>query len=183
MDSICCPMCKATVIIPGRLGVAYPGNPAVNFVPGGIPVSSSRAGVEVRFSSCLSCGHVWASLEPDKLRSCIQVQGDEMVRQWLDFLERGPDRDLPDVPEARRAAHRVAEIDALVLANQYPAATRRLRELAGVTWDHSVNAIRDWRGWKREQKLELFGWVSKESIKDDKSTPAEHPMRDPWLDG
>jgi hypothetical protein len=55
--------------------------------------------------------------------------------------------------------------------------------LAGVTWDHSVSAIHDWRGWKREQKLEIFGWGSKGSIKDEKSTPAEHPMRDPWLDG
>jgi hypothetical protein len=183
MDSICCPMCKASIIIPGRLGVAYQGNSVVNFVPGGMPVSSSLAGIEVLFSACMACGHVWASLEPDKLRTCIQMQGDEMARQWLDSLERGLDRDLPDVPEARRAALRAAEIDALVLANQYPAATRRLRVLAGVTWDHSVSAIRDWRSWKREQKLEIFGWGSKESIKDEKSTPTEHPMRDPWLDG
>jgi hypothetical protein len=183
VDATRCPTCKGLIIIPGRLGVAYQGNPGVDFVPDGIPVSSSRAGVEVRFSACLSCGHVWASLVPDKLRTCIQVQGDEFARQWLDFLERGPDRDLPDVPEARRASLGVAEIDALVLANQHPAATMRLRVLAGVTWDDSISAIRDWRSWNREQKLEVLGWVSKESSKDEKSKPAEHPMRDPWLDG
>ena len=55
--------------------------------------------------------------------------------------------------------------------------------LAGVTWDDSVNAIRDWRGLKRERKAGDLGWVSKESIKENKLTTAEHPMRDPWLDG
>jgi hypothetical protein len=175
-------MCKASVIIPGRLGVANLGNSVVYFVPGGLPPSGPPAGVEVHFSSCLSCGHVWASLDPGKLRTFIQVAGDELAKQWLDTLERGPNRDLPDVPEARRAALGVAEIDTLVMANQYPAATRRLRVLAGVTWDLSLSAIRDWRGWKREQKLEMLGWVSKESIKDNKLTTAEHPMSDPWLD-
>jgi hypothetical protein len=145
----------------------------------------ARPGVALRhgFLSCLSCGHVWTRLAPDELRHFIRTHGDELVKQCLDFLERGPDRDLPDVPEARLAGLGVAEIDALMLAGQLPAATRRLRELTGRTWDQVVDSMRHWRDLKRPQKLEMLGWVSKRAFNDEESKMVEHPMRDPWLDG
>ena len=124
--------------------------------------SQAGVGLSPGFLSCLSCGYVWTRLAPDQLRHFIRTNGDELVKQCLDFLEHGPDHDLPDVPKARLAGLGVAEIDALVLAGHLPAATRRLRELTGRTWDEVVNAMRYWRGLKRPQKLEILGWVSKE---------------------
>jgi hypothetical protein len=155
------------------------------FVPNGMQALRSQVGVglSLGFFSCLSCGYVWTRLAPDRLRQFIRTNGDELVKQCLDFLEHGLDHDLPDVPEAHLAGLGVAEIDALVLAGQFPAATRRLRELTGRTWDEVVNAMRHWRELKRPQKLEMLGWAPKRRFKDDKLKPAEHPMRDPWLDG
>jgi hypothetical protein len=155
------------------------------FVPNGMQALRAQLGVELSsgFLSCLSCGYVWSRLAPDQLRHFIRTHGDELVQQCLDFLERGPDRDLPDVPEARLAGLGVAEIDWLVLAGKVTAATRKLRELTGRTWDQVVNAMRFWRGLKRPQKLELLGWAPKRPFKDEESKTAEHPMRDPWLDG
>jgi hypothetical protein len=133
--------------------------------------------------TCTSCGHVWTRLAPDELRHFIRTHGDELVKQCLESAERGPDRDLPDVHEARLAGLGVAEIDALVLTGHVPAATRRLRELTGRTWDEVVSAMRNWRALKRSQKLELLGWIAKRRFKDDELQTAEDPMRDPWLDG
>ena len=70
-----------------------------------------------------------------------------------------------------------------MLAGNLPAASRRLRELTGRRWDEVVNAMRVWRGLRRPQKLEMLGWVSKERLKENELKTAEHPMRDPWLDG
>jgi hypothetical protein len=70
-----------------------------------------------------------------------------------------------------------------VLAGHLPAATRRLRALTGRTWDQVVSDMRGWRGLTRPRKLELLGWVSKQLLKDEAATTADHPLRDPWLDG
>jgi hypothetical protein len=180
-----CPMCKSSAVLPGHLGTASEGGIATTFVPIGMQSIFARPGVWLCQGSlsCLSCGHVWTRLAPDELRLYIRTHGDELVKQCLDFLEHGPDRDLPDVPEARLAGLGVAEIDALMLAGQLPAATRRLRELTGRTWDEAVNSLRNWRALKRARKLELLGWVSKRPFEEAVFKAAEHPMRDPWLDG
>jgi hypothetical protein len=177
-------MCKSSAVLPGHLATGPEGGIATIFVPIGMQAVFARPGVWLHHGSlsCLSCGHVWTRLAPDQLRQFIRTNGDELVKQCLDSLEHGPDHGLPDVPEARLAGLGVAEIDALVLAGQLPAATRRLRELTGRTWDEVVNAMRVWRGLKRPEKLEMLGWVSKERLKENELKTAEHPMSDPWLD-
>ena len=183
MDATRCPICKGSAFIPGYVGAGQ-GNVATMFVPNGMQALRSQVGVGLSsgFFSCLSCGYVWTRLAPDQLRQFIRTNGDELVKQCLDFLEHGPDHDLPDVPKARLAGLGVAEIDGLVLAGHLPAATRRLRELTGRTWDEAVNAMRVWRALKRAQ-LRVMGWVSKRPFEEAGSKAAEHPMRDPWLDG
>ena len=60
-------------------------------------------------------------------------------------------------PKRSLAGLGVAEIDALVLAGHLPAATRRLRELTGRTWDEAVNSMRNWRASKRRAKARDIG--------------------------
>ncbi|AGA24610.1 hypothetical protein [Singulisphaera acidiphila] len=132
--------------------------------------------------SCLSCGHVWTSLAPDKLRSLIQSRGAELAKQHLASLDLGPAHDLPDVAEARDAAVKAAEIDALVLAYKQPEATRRYRQFTTTTWDEAIGTIRNWHHFKRREKLAMFGWHSKETSKADELKRLDHPMSDPLLD-
>ena len=84
------------------------GNVATMFVPNGMQALRSQVGVGLSsgFFSCLSCGYVWTRLPPDQLRQFIRTNGDELVKQCLDFLEHGPDHDLPDVPEAQSGGSR-----------------------------------------------------------------------------
>jgi hypothetical protein len=138
-------------------------------------------GIRLKFRSCWSCGHVWTSLAPEELRAFIEKHGREVAKQQLEASELADD--LPDCPEARAAASGVAEIDTLVLAGNQPGATRRFRELTHTTWDHAIDAVRDWQDLKRPQKLALFGWCPKQVSPATESAVTEHPMRDRWLDG
>jgi hypothetical protein len=90
---------------------------------------------------------------------------------------------VPDDPEAREAAERVAEIDALVLADRRPEATRRYREVTGTSWDDALAALRGWHDLERTNKLALCGWCPKEPYRIDKLEEPSHPMLDPWIDG
>jgi hypothetical protein len=185
MESWCCPKCNDSRVIPGHMRYGLEGGTTVGYVPYGvspfpviltIPLSSG-------FLCCFSCGHIWASLDPEKLRTHMRINGDELARQYLDFLEAGPYRDLPDVAEAHVAGDKVAEIDVLVLAGRRPEATRRFRDLSQVTWDQAIAALRNWRYLPRPQKLAMFGWTLKETSTSDPSMSLDHPMRDRWLDG
>ena len=126
MDATCCPMCKAighhTRTSRGRI----PGQFCREVRAGRHARDLARMrGSRFTFSSCLSCGHVWASLEPGKLRNFIRWRGDELVRQSLDFLEHGPGHDLPDVPEARIAALGCGRDRRFGTRGHYPAATQQ----------------------------------------------------------
>ncbi len=76
----------------------------------------------------------------------------------------GPGHDLPDLPQVREAATRVAEIDALMLEGKTAEAARRFRELADTIWDQAHDAVRRWPDLEREEKLALFGWCPKAKI-------------------
>jgi len=98
-------------------------------------------------------------------------------------LEAGPDHGVPDIPEAREAAERVSELDALVLVRQQGPATRWYREWTGCTWHNAHEVLGQWRRLKRAQKLALLGWAPNEPLTAEKTDPAQHPMRDRLLDG
>ncbi|MDG3002195.1 hypothetical protein [Paludisphaera mucosa] len=123
------------------------------------------------FSACFTCGLVWSSVEPDALRGFIHRRGEEIARQHLDEIERGPFRDLPDTDLAREIGAAIADVDALSRAGS-SAVPRRYRELRGVPWDQALHDTRNWRRLTREEKLELFGWApKKKSALDDFDAP------------
>jgi hypothetical protein len=135
------------------------------------------------YLACASCGLVWTSTVPAEIRSFIEKYGTEVGRQHFKSLELGPDHGVPDVPEARQAAERASEIDALVLVGQRGPATRWYRQWTGGTWHDAQEALRSWHRLKRAQKLALLGWAPKEPKKAEKTQQARHPMRDELLDG
>ncbi len=109
--------------------------------------------------ACLSCGHVWSTIDPAKLRENIRLRGVEIDRQHLDEIDDGPFRDLPDTALARAMGKKVQEIDALVRNGRWIEAIRRYRDLQGVTWDQVHKDMNNWANMPREEKLALFGWV------------------------
>jgi len=141
-----------------------------------------RAGVELRYACCLTCGHLWTHLPPRELRAAIKY-GTEVVKQHVETLVAGPYHDVPELPAAREAAEKAAEIDALFVVGKLPEATRRYRELTGCTWDQAVAAIRGWQDLKRLEKLAQLGWYTKEMLEAEKSRVREHPMHDLLVDG
>ncbi|QEH36197.1 hypothetical protein OJF2_47570 [Aquisphaera giovannonii] len=187
MEAEHCPACGKTL---SMLGVARTlGEAAASqFVPNYVrSLRSWRDGVTLRegarFRCCLSCGHVWANLKPEELRAFIVAHGDELAKQALARGDAEAWYDLPDHPEARRAAEAVGEIDALFLAEKTAEAVRRFRELSGRTWDEAIEATRNWRAKRRAEKLALFGWQSKSPSGDVGERWAVHPLHDPLLDG
>ncbi len=109
---------------------------------------------------CVSCGHLWSSIDPQALRDYIQAHGSELLKQRIDESDHGPYRGLPDSELAHEIADKVAEIDALVQCGK-PGAAGRYRELRGVTWDQAIKETRNWRDLKRDEKLAFFGWEPK----------------------
>jgi hypothetical protein len=110
--------------------------------------------------ACVSCGHLWSSVDPGVLREFIRTHGNELAKQQLDDFDHGLTRGLPDTGPAREAAEKVAEIDALVRSGKI-GAVGRYRELRGVTWDQAIKETRNWHDLKRDEKLTLFGWEPK----------------------
>jgi len=100
-------------------------------------------------------------MEPTRLRRFLQVH--ELGRQYLDELERGPYRDLPDVDLAREIGDHVAELDAIARNSIAGKVVRRYRELRGVTWDQALKDASDWAELTRPEKLALFGWIPKKA--------------------
>ena len=173
-----CPNCQAMTVIPGHFTAGE--FVALWFVPAQTP--GNGVSLKCSFLCCWSCGHVWASVDPEKLRAHIEENGNELARERLRPFAREPFHGLPDCPEAHEAADGVAEIDALVFEGKLIAAIRRYRELTHTPWGQAGDDVRGWHDFKRARKLAMFGWRSKDAIVDDKST-LEHPMRDRWLDG
>jgi hypothetical protein len=185
MEAQSCPKCAGTSVMAGSVvNPSEVGGPLC-FVPPGCPVFRLQIGVAFAgpFHYCLSCGHLWTDLAPEKLRSFIERFGGKLARDNYDRLVSGPYRGLPDDPEAHEAADQVAEIDSLVLAGKDGEATRRYRDLTGATWDQAVNLIRGWHDLERARKLALCGWGPKDPPRFEKSEMREHPMLDRWLDG
>lgn len=184
MDTQSCPSCNATTVLEGRF-VPSGDRGAVGFAPLGGTALAWRVGVELpgNFYWCSTCGLVWAKFPPERLRKYVRERCGALAWDYLQALELGPAHDLPDCPDARRAAEGVAEIDGLVLRGSQPEATRRYRELLPVTWDQAIDEVKHWRDRSRPEKLARFGWSVKPVHAKDGSGAADHPMHDPLLDG
>jgi hypothetical protein len=186
MDAERCPKCNAFTVVAGHVtpGLGEMRDTHFCFVPIGTRPLRWKTGVVLRnaFLACSSCGHFWTSLAPNELRDFIEDYGRELAKQHLESLE-AERHGLPDCPKAREAGRRVATIDALMLADKQPEATRRYRQLTGTTWDQAIDTICHWRDLKRPQKLALFGWYPKDPPQADDSGMSGHPMRDALLDG
>ena len=157
-----CPACGASKVVAGAM-LAGEGVVAVDqFLPRRTRAGRGMLGVRTAaFRACVSCGHLWSAVDPGKLRDQIRDRGDGLALEQLDDFDLGPLRGLPETDLAREVAAKVAEINALVYASRTSAATRRFRDLAGVTWDRAIEVMRKWPDLPRGEKLELFGWVAK----------------------
>ncbi len=178
MEKHLCPNCKSSTVVPGQL--------LTGELSGFWLFSSHTSGHGVSltgsFLSCWSCGHVWTSVDPAKLRACIATNGNELIKEQLEPFAHDPFYGLPDFPEAHVAANGVAEIDSLVFAGKIVEAIRRYRELTHTPWGPAGDDIRAWHSLKRPRKLAMFGWHEKEEAID-KESFAKDPMRDRWIDG
>jgi hypothetical protein len=178
MNSRHCPNCQASTVIPGHF---WNGEYAASwFIPSHTRAFDLR--LKDGFRCCWSCGHIWSSVDSEKLRACLLENGSELVKEKLQPFASDPFYGLPDCPEAYEAGKSVAEIDALVFEGKLIEAIRRYRELTHTKWGQAGDDVRAWHNFKRSKKLAMFGWRSKEAISDDDSV-LDHPMRDPWLDG
>lgn len=155
-----CPRCNGTTLVNGEVhgdqhGIAFTPRHARPFWnPGGVAIERHARG-------CLTCGHLWLHVDPARLRRFIQDCTGEIGRQFLDELERGPYRDLPNTTLARRIGEHVAELDALIRDGAHGKAVRRYREMRGVIWDQAVKDVGGWAELTRPEKLALFGWLPK----------------------
>lgn len=163
-----CPACGESKSIAGTM--PGPDSAEGRFVPANTGVLFNRTGVPMRcepFRACMACGLVWATLDPVAIRAFIRAHGKELAGQWLDEIDHGPCRDLPDTEWGRRVGGSISELDALARAGT-SALVRRFREIRGVTWDVALKEAGRWPQMTREEKLEFFGWVGKEKTpKDD----------------
>ena len=163
MGSEPCVHCGRSTVLPGDVTSGLEGGRGDRFAPAHARYSRNRPGVPLRpgtFRACASCGHVWSSLDPRALRDFVAEYGDELLRQHLDELERGPFRDLPDTELARSIGARVAELDAPAWEGK-PGVIGRFREMTGLTWDEAIKLVSRWARLTREEKLALFGWRPK----------------------
>ena len=185
MEAQSCPNCTASTVMAGCFAYAAQVDGGGGFVPGGMRGLRTSVGMflPATFLYCLSCGHLWTNLAPKKVRRFIEKHGTSLVRQNYEAAVSGRYHGLPDVPEAREAADKVAEIDALVLAGKDGEAIRRYRDLTGITWDQALALVPGWHELDRARKLALCGWCPKDSPRFEKSELCEHPMLDRWLDG
>jgi hypothetical protein len=158
-----CPRCNETAVVAGT--TYSQGGCVAGFVPHNARQFWGPGAVAVaeRFQACLSCGHLWSHLAPAKLRQFLQNHTGEIGRQYLDEIERGPYRDLPDTELARMIGEHVAEIDALVRSGDTSKAVRRYRGLRGVIWDQAIKDVDAWANLTRPEKLALFGRIPKKA--------------------
>jgi hypothetical protein len=173
-----CPSCGESNAYPGRILLPAEFRPDGYFAPN----TTKSLGIRLSSFACCSCGHVWSSIGPGELKSSVQIHGREVAKQHLASMTAGPHHDLPDTPEAHRAADAVAEIDSLVVSGSLNA-TRRYHELSGRTWDQTHADVAGWMDMTRAAKLALFGWRSKDLILEELAQLRDHPMRDRELDG
>jgi hypothetical protein len=179
MEAERCPNCGDSKCFPVVARTSEGGY--VTFAPMG---TSAFPGVSLASSlCCLTCGHVWARLDPDQVRSAIGVHGSKLAKQYLKLIVDGPYHDLPEDPAAREAADRVFEIDGFMILFKDRDATRRYRDLTGKTWDQAIADIKRWHQLDRAEKLALLGWCPKEKTEAKEDEALAHPMRDRWLDG
>jgi hypothetical protein len=173
-DRELCPRCGGSGVIFGSIEAPF-SDRARNVcffprsVPRGIFNQNQGVGLPMESRACLTCGHVWSSLDPGRLRRHLGAHGGELARQELDEIERGIYRDLPDTDLAREIAEKVAEIDSMVRRGEF-GAVARYRELRGVPWDEAIKAMSSWSRLTRAEKLELFGWM-----------PKKKPSIDEWF--
>lgn len=164
MSSATCPQCGRSTVFSG--GITHGPDTMVqarNFVPTDqLPIWRAYPGILLMGEPqvCVSCGHLWSSVDPQDLRKYIQAHGSELLKQRLDESDHGPYRGLPETDLAREIADKISEIDALVQSS-LPGFVGKYRELRGVTWDQAIKETRHWRDLTREEKLALFGWESK----------------------
>lgn len=166
-----CPYCGRADAVTGDLMNGH--GPTIGFAPRNLRPLRSGLGVGLNgaFYSCASCGLVWSTLDPGKLRAFIMGHGEELAKQQLDEFDRGPCRDLPDTGVGREIGAAVAAVDEAA-RSWTPGAARTYRELRGVTWDQALRETRDWARLTREEKLALFGWVpKKKAAVDDLDSP------------
>lgn len=166
MEASRCPRCHQASVIHGRM-VAQDSSPDEGFVPRNVRLFRHVQVVPLAQRAtyaCVSCGHLWSAVDPAKLRQFIATWGEEIAKQELDEIDRGPYRDLPDISLAREIAENIAELDALVREGK-PGGVARYREMRGVIWDEAINAMRRWTKLTREEKLALFGWEPKAKTK------------------
>jgi hypothetical protein len=165
-----CPACGAATILKGF--IAFGEGYATQFVPNHCRATRTQGvPTAVTARACAACGHVWMTLDPGRLREYVATHGEEIARQELDELERGPYRDLPDTAVAREVADKVAELDHLARGRAV-GVVGRYRELRGVTWDIALKEAGDWHRLTRAEKLALFGWTPKKKVAlDDLDSP------------
>jgi hypothetical protein len=183
-DAARCPACGRSKLIEGQV-VSASETTSLVFVPPGARLIRWMSGVPLPnvFQYCLECGHLASRLAPEAVRTFLREYGTPLATEHLDALIAGPEHDVPDVPEARAAARGVAEINALIVDNRQPEATRRYRDLTGTTWDQAIDAIRHWRERTRPERLAMLGWMPVDKTPPEPSDAGQHPLHDPELDG
>ncbi len=83
-----CPNCAGSKILAGR--VTYHTEAAnIGFVPGGTHAVLWNPGVPLfgGFHCCVSCGHVWTTLNPDQLRRFVGTNGTNLGKQYFETLD------------------------------------------------------------------------------------------------
>ncbi len=187
-----CPLCKDSRIYPGSLVPnntdGDPNHPAgfgVCFIPRHVNTQRLKYGVHLvnAAKACLSCGHIWTYVEPEKLRDFVRTYGNETAKQHYAELGFEPRRStsLQNVPEDIRK--KVLEIDSLALSLRTAEVTRRYRELAVCDWDTAVNVTRAWVNMTMSEKLAAFGWYGKQKPVAVWTDMQHHPLSDRELDG
>jgi hypothetical protein len=171
METDRCTACGEPTVVVGQISTWQEGRVGHVFAPRNCRSSWPGVPTAGGFRACVSCGHVWSWVDPSRLRSWIESQGEEIARQELDEIDHGPYRGLPDVAAVREVAEKIAEIDALARSGKTGAAGR-YRELRGVTWDQALKEASGWTRLTRREKLALFGWTPKKKVPvDDLDSP------------
>jgi hypothetical protein len=151
-----CPRCNESPVLGGYVN---------GFCPGFAWTRGTTVGaaITVEARTCLSCGLVWSFMEPSRLHRFLRDCTGELGRQYLDELERGRYRDLPDTDLAREIGDHIADLDAVARDSSAGKVVRRYRELRGVTWDQALRDGTKWAELSRPEKLALFGWIPKKA--------------------
>lgn len=185
MSTRVCLRCGASTIIYGAV-LGHMGGPAA-FVTrirqkfwGSVP----RAVVDAKQAECcLTCGTVCTTLSPSELRAAIVSESGELGSQYVRSVLLGPYHGLPDIPEARDAAGKVAAIDRQLLAGDRMDAAVSYRDLMGSSWSDACAAVHGWQDLTRREKLARCGWPESDPPSQYSPHVLDHPLRDALLDG